>query len=625
MFFKINIIIIIIYLQIFSNGNRDKYYTDTPLNFLINYNKNHSLFNSFYNKTKTNNFQIRNDIELNYKVRDYSYQKEGTSANINKLYHNVSSYYNTNANFIEYNNRFRYGKKPNDRFLGIVFDKDPWIYPNETLIYFYGPDTELENDLYCSFTFPFHGITKALIKDNMLNVVNKISYDQEISCSLPSNINLSNNHKHIKFDLRHNNIKLLSNIKMVRLHELDRRQFNVTMFTMVDDIESKLLYEWLIYHIIIGVEHFFIYDNSKKDKNILNSQLKLFIDANIITLIFYPFSPTNYTPIQIGKKMHWSEVQVSELNLAIKTFGNTSLWMSTSDEDEFFFPSKDFRQNFHPLVDINNERRGLSYIHNILTTLMHHNGGPYFPLPGLMFDTVERGCYNSNLNLNLATIINCNSNGLHIQELKYGHGKMWLRPRFVDFLFSPHRINDYYIGWEDWVSDGGFYHFDNYKYGDIIEFYRKYDDSFSQFVLNGLDKIKLNDTMPIFSFSLLESKSNISYLVEITSFDKHGVTCVNWEDDKDSILFHFNPRKNNNEIVMNTRIGLENWQSEKRIDLPHHLPLNLSIIIDSNGYHIFEGESQLYLYPHVIPYKSFNQITTCKGTKISSKKDFFKE
>lgn len=611
---------IIIYLQIFSNSNKDEYYLDTPLNFLCNYNNELSLFNSFYNKTKNKNFHINNDIELNYKIRNYAYQKEGTSADINQLYANKSSYYDNNTKFIEYNNQFRYGNKPNDRFLGIVFDKDPWIFANETLIYFYGPDTELENNLYCSFTYPFRGFTRAIIKDNMMNVVNKKSYDQLISCSLPSNIKLNDNHKHIVFDLLHNDNKLLSNIKMKRLHELDRRQFNVTMFTMVDDLESSLLYEWLIYHIMIGVEHFYIFDNSKKENNIFNSQLKLFIDANIITLIFFPFSPTNYTPNH-SKKMHWSEVQVSELNIAMKTFGNTSLWMSTSDEDEFFFPIIDFPQNFHPLIDKSGVRHGLSYIHSLLDSLMHLNGGPYFPLPALMFDTIERGCYQSNLNPNLATIINCNSNGMHFPEMIYGHGKMWIRPFLVEFLFSPHRINDYYVGWTNWLHHGVFYHFDNYKYGDLISYSRKYDDIFSNFILNGLDKIILNETInniSISPLSALKSKPNISsYLLEITSFDKNGRTCVNFEDEKDSILFHFNPRKFEFTIVMNSRIGLENWLEEKRINLPNIFPLSYTIIIDSFGYHIFQGEFEIYLYHHVIPYTSFKRLTFCEGTKIT--------
>ena len=48
----------------------------------------------------------------------------------------------------------------------------------------------------------------------------------------------------------------LSNIRVPRLHYLDRRHFNITVTSMVDKIDSRYLIEWLIYHILLGVEHF---------------------------------------------------------------------------------------------------------------------------------------------------------------------------------------------------------------------------------------------------------------------------------------------------------------------------------------------------------------------------------
>jgi hypothetical protein len=47
--------------------------------------------------------------------------------------------------------------------------------------------------------------------------------------------------------------------------------------------------EYLMYHILIGVEHFYLYDNSKRPLDVSRSMLRPFVDANIVSLHFWPF------------------------------------------------------------------------------------------------------------------------------------------------------------------------------------------------------------------------------------------------------------------------------------------------------------------------------------------------
>lgn len=78
--------------------------------------------------------------------------------------------------------------------------------------------------------------------------------------------------------------------------------------------------EWLDYHLLAGVKHFFIYDNESEDnfKEILHP----YIDAELVTYNFYP-----------GKAQ-----QMSAYNEAIDNFKFLCRYMALVDDDEFILP-----------------------------------------------------------------------------------------------------------------------------------------------------------------------------------------------------------------------------------------------------------------------------------------------
>ena len=85
--------------------------------------------------------------------------------------------------------------------------------------------------------------------------------------------------------------------------------------------ESNLI-EFILYYWLIGVEHFYIYDNDSNPsiKNILDN----YIFKKICTIVEFP-----------GKSQ-----QMNVYNHCIKNFGNKTKWLCIVDGDEYILPKK---------------------------------------------------------------------------------------------------------------------------------------------------------------------------------------------------------------------------------------------------------------------------------------------
>ena len=80
--------------------------------------------------------------------------------------------------------------------------------------------------------------------------------------------------------------------------------------------------EWLDYHLLAGVNHFFIYDNESEDN--FKEVLQPYIDAGLVTYIFYP-----------GNRQ-----QMAAYNDAIENFKFLCRYMAFVDDDEFILPKE---------------------------------------------------------------------------------------------------------------------------------------------------------------------------------------------------------------------------------------------------------------------------------------------
>lgn len=94
--------------------------------------------------------------------------------------------------------------------------------------------------------------------------------------------------------------------------------------------------EWLDYHLLAGVNHFFIYDNESEDN--FAEVLKPYVDAGLVTYIFYP-----------GKR-----IMMQAFNEAIENLEYLCRYIAFVDDDEFIFP-----KNNKSIVEVTDEILGL--------------------------------------------------------------------------------------------------------------------------------------------------------------------------------------------------------------------------------------------------------------------------
>lgn len=86
--------------------------------------------------------------------------------------------------------------------------------------------------------------------------------------------------------------------------------------------EAKYLKEWIDYHLIVGVDHFYLYNNYSDDN--YEKVLKPYIQRQLVTLIQWDM-PAG---------------QIPAYNDCLKRFGDDSSWIGFIDLDEFVTPLK---------------------------------------------------------------------------------------------------------------------------------------------------------------------------------------------------------------------------------------------------------------------------------------------
>ncbi len=104
------------------------------------------------------------------------------------------------------------------------------------------------------------------------------------------------------------------------MDDITSYKFYLSVLAIVKN-EAPYIQEWLDYHISMGVEHFYIYDNESDDN--LVDLLTPYIEKNIITYTFWP-----------GQAQ-----QIIAYNDALKKYKYESRWLAVIDIDEFICPT----------------------------------------------------------------------------------------------------------------------------------------------------------------------------------------------------------------------------------------------------------------------------------------------
>ena len=103
---------------------------------------------------------------------------------------------------------------------------------------------------------------------------------------------------------------------------LDGPPLGVAIVAIVKN-EAEYLEEWLAFHLALGVDHFFIYDNDSTDSSA--ELLERYINHGLVTRIDWP----------IGGG------QLPAYNHALRMFGSAAEWLAYYDPDEFLVPLLD--------------------------------------------------------------------------------------------------------------------------------------------------------------------------------------------------------------------------------------------------------------------------------------------
>lgn len=100
------------------------------------------------------------------------------------------------------------------------------------------------------------------------------------------------------------------------------KQYDLCICGIFKD-EAPFLKEWITYHKIIGIQHFYLYNNNSTDN--YSEVLKEFIDEGSVTLIEWP-----YAQGQISAYRHFYD-----------NYRHETQWVTFLDIDEFYCPKKD--------------------------------------------------------------------------------------------------------------------------------------------------------------------------------------------------------------------------------------------------------------------------------------------
>lgn len=99
-----------------------------------------------------------------------------------------------------------------------------------------------------------------------------------------------------------------------------KKKYSVSIIAIFKN-EAKYLKEWIEFHKLIGIEHFYLYNNNSEDnyKNVL----KKYVEDGIVTLIDW----------------HKDQAQLECYNDGINRFRNESEWIAFIDIDEYIIPN----------------------------------------------------------------------------------------------------------------------------------------------------------------------------------------------------------------------------------------------------------------------------------------------
>jgi len=116
----------------------------------------------------------------------------------------------------------------------------------------------------------------------------------------------------------------------------------------INDGQRRLL-EWVTYNKLIGVEHFYVYDNSEAHSTDINLRFIADIFPEHVTLINWPAKICNNNQNNVDSPGERSSQYAAEASCRLR-FGPYTDWITQFDIDEYLVPMGELT-SLHPLID----------------------------------------------------------------------------------------------------------------------------------------------------------------------------------------------------------------------------------------------------------------------------------
>jgi hypothetical protein len=118
-------------------------------------------------------------------------------------------------------------------------------------------------------------------------------------------------------------------IAFVKIFKKEDYKYQLSIIAIFQN-EDRFLKEWLDFYRLLGVEHFYLFNNLSDDNYL--EVLRPYIRAGIVELYDWPYMS------QPGSQADWTKIQSAAYRQGLDLARGQSKWVAILDTDEFMFP-----------------------------------------------------------------------------------------------------------------------------------------------------------------------------------------------------------------------------------------------------------------------------------------------
>lgn len=162
-----------------------------------------------------------------------------------------------------------------------------------------------------------------------------------------------------------------------------RPRYRLSMATLVND-EGRWLAEWILYHRIVGFDHFYMYDDSSTDNTL--AVLEHFQTSGIVTIHRDMERVEREMSIEVPSRVRFIPQYVM-VQHAARVHGSETEWLAFFDVDEFLMPRQTWCLG--AMLDAAKPKQGVLRLTGHLFLPDEHDHAPLAP-HRLLVDTAKR-------------------------------------------------------------------------------------------------------------------------------------------------------------------------------------------------------------------------------------------